>query len=226
MRFAHLASVAALLLFASRGAAQTIPSPYRYVEPTQSVGVFAGWLLTDTGDNGTGPLSGPILGARYTVRLSGPLSGEVGLGTIPTQRTVRRRASAAGDSLRLERVGDVNSLILLGEAGLRFHLTGPRTWNGLAPYTALTAAGVWDVLGSSDLDEALESSQRVDFGPGFAVGVGAGTDWFLSERLSLRLEARDYLWRLTTPPGLTRADEEDTQWTHNLGLTLGIAVYF
>lgn len=227
MRFALWASLAVLFLFAPAGAAQTIPSPYRYVETTQSAGIFAGWLVTDTGENQIGPHSGPILGARYTVRLSGPLSGEVGLATIPSQRTVFRRASAAGDSLRLEAVEDVNSLVLLGEAGLRFHLTGPRTWNGLAPYAALSGGGVWDVLGASEADEALDATQRVEFGPGFAVGGGAGTDWFLSERFVLRIEARDYLWRLTTPQGLTQdGQQEETEWTNNVGLTLGVALYF
>lgn len=227
MRYTLLASFAAFLFWAPQGAAQSIPSPYRYVESTQSASVFAGWLLTDTGDNETGPHSAPLIGGRYTVRLSGPLSGEVGLGIVPSQRTVQRRISAVGDSLRLEPVEDVNALVLMGEAGLRFHLAGPRTWNGLAPYVAASGGGVWDVLGTSSVDETLEETQRVDFGPGFAVGVGAGTDWFLSERLALRLEARDYLWRLTTPPGLTQAgQQEETQWTNNLGLTLGVAVYF
>ncbi len=226
MRHVLPASLALFLLAAGRGEAQDIPSPYRYVESTQSAGAFAGWLATGTGDNEIGPHSGPLLGGRYTVRLSGPLSGEVGFAASPTQRTVRRRVSAAGDSLELEAVGEVNALVLLADAGLRFHVTGPRTWNGLAPYLALTGGAVWDVLGSSDLDGTIEESQRVEFGPGFAVGLGAGTDWFLTERLALRLEARDHLWRLETPAGLTRTQESDTQWTHNPGLTLGAALYF
>lgn len=226
MPFALFASLAALLLSASGGSAQSIPSPYRYIESTQSAGVFAGWLLTSGGNAETAPHSGPIFGPRYTVRLSGPLSGEVGLAASPTQRTVQRRTSATGDSLRLEAVGDVNSLVLLGEAGLRFHITGPRTWNGLAPYTSVTLGAHWDVLGSSEVDQTVEETQRLDFGPGFAVSVGAGTDWFLSERLALRAEARDHVWRLETPAGLTATRQADSQWTHNVGLTLGIALYF
>ena len=227
MRYALLASLAASILFAAGGSAQTIPSPYRYVEDTQSAGPFGGWLVTDRGDNEIGPHSAPIIGGRYTVRLSGPLSGEVGLATIPTQRTVQQRISATGDSLRLQALGDVNSLILLGEAGLRFHITGPRPWTGLAPYASLSAGGVWDALGTSDLEEAVAADQRVEFGPGFAVGAGLGTDWFLSERFVLRVEARDYLWRLTTPIGLTpAARQEETEWANNIGLTLGIAIYF
>jgi len=226
MRHALLAGLAAVLLLAPRGEAQTVPSPFRYIELTQSASGYAGWLLTDRGEPEIGPHSGPIVGGRYTVRLSGPLSGEVGLAASPGERTVLRRLSAAGEALRLEPVDDVTSLVLIGEAGLRFHVTGPRTWNGLAPYAALTAGGVWDVMGRSDAEEGLESSQRVSFGPAFAVGIGAGTDWFLSERLALRLEARDYLWRLQTPEGLTEVRRTQNQWTNNLGLTLGAALYF
>jgi hypothetical protein len=226
MRHALLASLALLLLAAARGEAQAIPSPYRYIELTQSAGAFAGWLATGEGDDEIGPHAGPLVGGRYTVRVSGPLSGEVGLAVSPTQRTVQRRTSAAGDSVTREPVEDVSALVLIGDVGLRFHLTGPRTWNGLAPYLALGGGGVWDVLGESDVDATLESSQRVDFGPAFAVGIGAGTDWFLTERLALRLEARDYLWRLETPAGLTRLQQAETQWTHNVGLTLGAALYF
>jgi hypothetical protein len=83
-----------------------------------------------------------------------------------------------------------------------------------------------DFAGSSDLEEDLAEGEVVDFGPAFAVGVGAGTDWFLTERLSVRLEARNHLWRLTTPQAFTTTGEEDTEWTNNLGLTLGAALYF
>jgi len=226
MRYALRLSLLLLVLCAGRAGAQSVPSPFRYIEPTQSAGAFVGWLVTDRGDLEIGPHSGPILGGRYTIRLSGPLSGEVMAGTIATQRTVQRRASAAGDSVVLEALGETNSLILLADAGLKFHLTGPRTWHGIAPFGVLTGGVLWDALGESDLEGAVEQNQRVDFGPGFAVSIGAGTDWFPTDRLSVRADARDYLWRLGIPEGLTRNQQSQNEWANNLALTLTVSLHF
>jgi opacity protein-like surface antigen len=229
MRLASLLSLAlgaALLAASAPAVAQTIPSPYRYIERTQSLAAFGGYLATDRGDFGIGPHSAPLFGATYTIRFAGPVSGELAVGGIPTERTVVQLLAAAGDSAQLIPLGDVNSFLLSAEAGLRLHLTGPRTFRGFAPYLVATGGLVADLVRDSELEETIEETQRVDFGPAFAVGIGAGTDWFLTERLALRLEARDRLWRITAPEGLTQTRRSESEWTNNLGVTLGAALYF
>ena len=85
---------------------------------------------------------------------------------------------------------------------------------------------ITDIAGRSDLetDANLPETQLIDFGPSFAVGASGGTDWYLSERLSVRAAARAHMWRFTTPAGL--AGTEQTEWLRNVGGTLGFAFHF
>lgn len=223
MSNARLALLAFALLAPSTAFAQAISSPLRYVEETQSLGAFAGYLLTDRGELDLGPHSAPLFGANYTIRFAGPLSGEVSLGGAPSRRTVY--AQAPGDSVPQER-GEVSAFLLLAEAALKFHLTGPRTWHGLAPYGVGGVGLVGDLAGSTALEDEINETQRFDFGPGFAVSLAAGTDWVPSERLAFRIEVRDRLWRLTTPTGLTATGREEAAWTNNFAITLGAALLF
>lgn len=220
MRRIRLLLLLALLVPATSDA-QTIPSPYRYLEESQSLSLHAGYLITDTGKRNLGPQSAPIVGARYNIRFGGPLAGVVGLSFLPSQRTVHTRA---GTDTVLTALGEADAPVLMGEAGLRFQLTGPRTWHGLAPYVTATGGIAMDLAGRDELEEDLPQAQRVEFGPALAVGLSAGTDWFLTERISLRGAARGYLWRLTVPEGLI--GREQSEWLRNFGGTLGVALHF
>lgn len=237
MRLTRPALLLGFALFAGAraAAAQTIPSPFRHIDQTQSPGVFAGYLLTSTGIAITdstsapmGPRSGPLLGVRYQVRASGPLSIEGSVGVTPTDR----RLFAPGfvdDSARVEARDletTVPATVLMGDLGLRFHLTGPRTWNGLAPFVAGMGGVVHDVQGSSSAEEEIESSARFRFGPSFAVGAGLGTDWFPARNASIRVEAQGRLWRMRTPAGFLVGNDERRQWNEVFGLSVGGALHF
>lgn len=204
------------------GAAQTIPSPYRYIEESQNISLFGGYLHLDPGELNVGPQSAPIVGARYNIRFGGPLAGDVALSFLPSQRTIH--AAPVGADSTLIPLGEANAPLLMGEAGLRFQITGPRTWHGLAPYVSATGGLIMDLAGRDDLEEELPENQRVEFGPAFAVGLSAGTDWFLTERISLRAAGQGYLWRMTLPEGLV--GREDSEWLRGLGGTLGVALHF
>jgi hypothetical protein len=226
MRYTPLKIALAATLLAASAEAQTIPSPFRYVETTQAAGLWAGYLRFSQGDLGIRPESAPFFGTQYAIRLTGPLSGTGGLAAIPTRRTVFERVVVSGDEIELEPVGEADMLLLLLEGGLRFVVTGARTWNGLAPYVGATGGVMGNVLGRPSVEDDIPSAQRVSFGPSFAFGVNAGTDWFLTERLSLRTEARHYLWRFTTPEGFTTNQSRTAEWTQNTGITFGAALHF
>jgi hypothetical protein len=206
--------------------AQQIRSPYRYIDERQSLGVYAGYLLTSPGTPEVGPQSAPIFGVRYNLRFTGPLSGEAAISFAPAERQVIT-TNAPPAAFQPQPTGQVQPMnLLVAEAGLRFHVTGPRAWRGLAPYGIATGGVAADLSGQGEADEALPEAQRFRFGPSFAVGVGAGTDWFLTERLSLRLEVRDHIFRLSVPAGLRETGVAEAQWVNNIGFSIGTSLHF
>lgn len=240
MRSPHAALLALVLTLAAGGAleAQNIPSPFRYVETRQSLGAFAGYFWTNpaiepdsiTGEIELGPRSAPLFGVRYGYRLGDPASVEVALGFAPSERRVYRNGGVAGDTaqLRIVDTGETASApLVLAEARLHLNLTGARTWNNLAPFVGVTGGLIAEVGGADGAEEDIPEDERFDFGPGFAVGAEIGTDWFLSERVSVRAELRDVLWRVEVPVGLRRDEREDEgRWTQNFGVALGGAIHF
>jgi opacity protein-like surface antigen len=238
MRFSRTVLLLALSLAAGARAvaAQTIPSPYRYVDETQATGLFAGYLFTDpdlgTSDSTSLPLgvqSGPLFGVRYQVRASGPLSIEGRIGVSPTDRrlfgTELNADSTFTEPVDLETT--VPATLLMADVGITFHLTGPRTWNGLAPFAGLTGGLVGDVQGHQAEEDDIPDEALFRFGPSFAVGAGLGTDWFPTSNASIRVEAQGRLWRTSTPSGFlaTRSDER-SEWNPAVSIIVGGALHF
>ncbi len=205
---------------------QNVPSPFRYIETNIAGGLFGGYLWMDSGDLDLGPTPAPIVGGRFTIHFTGPISGEVDLAYSPSERTVYSRDETVTDELVLVSEGTTEAGLVLANAGLRLQLTGERTWHDLAPFITVGGGIVSDISGSDELEAEIEVAERVDFGPGFAVSLGAGADWFPTEHLSFRVDATDRVWRITVPTGFTASGEEDTDWTHNLGLSLGASLHF
>ena len=74
-----VAPLTAALVLPTVSSAQTIPSPFTYVERKQEFGLFGGYLDAQTGRFGFGPSGGLLSGARYGLELSGPLALEQNL---------------------------------------------------------------------------------------------------------------------------------------------------
>ncbi len=216
-----------LLLGAGTASAQRIPSPYRYVDESQSITLFGGYVLTDAGALELGPRSGPIGGLRYSLRLGGPFNVEASAGYLPTTRIVW---DTAGVDQPPERLGEADLSLLLADASLRFNITGPRTYHGFMPFALLGGGIALAVSEDDDLEEAAElaAGTRFDFGTRFAGHVGAGIEWFAMRRLALRAEARDVFWKLGTPQAFQalELDVPDSEWVQNFVLSLGVAYHF
>ncbi len=128
-----LAAAALLALAAGTGAAQSIPSPIRYIEQKQGLQPFAGYVfsnpsldLSDSVSVDIGIRPAPIFGLGYQLRLSGPLSLQASVGYIAGQRDVFL-AEASADSGTITPIATnrrVNAGVLLADAGFLFHLTG------------------------------------------------------------------------------------------------------
>ncbi|HYJ78427.1 MAG TPA: hypothetical protein VEW03_02400 [Longimicrobiaceae bacterium] len=221
----------AVVALAAPAAAQEIRSPMRYIEPASSFGLFAGYVFTDSelrldslSSVALGPQSAPIFGARYQLRLGGPLSGMVSLGVIPSKREVFL-AEPNADSTAITPISTGNTVsapVVLVETGLLFGITGPRAWNGLAPFAGVTAGVATEVGGTSEAEEDIPDGERYSFGPSIAVGVRLGTDFYLTPRAALRLELVGRLWRESAPGGfLNSRQAKVTEWNGASSVQLG-----
>lgn len=152
---------ATLLTLARPGAAQQITSPYRYVDESQSVSLFGGYMWPSQGDLGLGPNPGPLGGGRYSIRVSGPFTVQGTVGYLPTDRTVRDTTRVGGQHLR---VGQADIGILLLDASLRFNVTGPRTFHNLMPYLLFGGGTAIEVTGDNEADEDVAADAIFDFG--------------------------------------------------------------
>lgn len=208
-------------------AAQSIPSPYRFIEERQEVGVFAGLFHGDAGEYGFGPGPGPAAGIRYGIELTGPLGLE-GLTTfVPTTRDVINPGRPEGD----RKVEEAEVALVLFEARLRFALTGRRTWHGFQPYAFIGAGLGFDAQGAQSEDLVLAEDDRFDFGTRFQASGGGGIRFMLGRRWVLRADAALLLYELDTPSGFFDEDRDlgvvpESEWVNSTTVTLGLAFRF
>lgn len=216
------AAVAGLfLLVAAPASAQSIPSPYEYLERRQEIGPFVGQMSAGTGRFGYAPSGGLLYGGRYAIELSGPLSFEGLVAGTRTTREVVDPSRVEGDRI----LGEVDTPIMLIDVGFRFTLTGRRSWHGLAPFIAAGGGLAIDMGDKAGLDERLLPEDVFDFGNSFVGTIGGGTRWFLTERIALRADGIFSLWKVDTPPGFSDPDRDfenvsDGEWLAGTSYTL------
>ena len=217
-----IATSSALLLTASLEA-QSIPSPFEYLERRQELGGFFGTMDAGTGRFDYGPSGGITYGARYALELTGPLALEGLAGVVEGDRNVVDPSRVEGDRI----IGESSTRILTLDAGLRFTFTGRRSWHGLAPFISLGGGIALDLKNASELDETLLPADVFDFGNSFHGTLGAGTRWFVTDRIAARVDGIFSLWKLDTPPGFSDPNRDfesvaDGEWVagQTLSLTL------
>lgn len=211
-----------LVLAVAPAGAQTISSPYRFLDHSQSAGLVGGYIVTDAGRLDLGPESSPLVGARYTLRLGGAFSLEALATLIPTTRQVV-------DTTAIDvPVGEADLTILSTMAALRFNVTGPRTWYGFQPYLLAGLGFAFELSGTAPAEVRILPDARFDFGTRFAGQVGAGVEWFAARRLSIFADARDVFWKLKIPAGIRRQDVNlpADEWVQNFQFQLGAAYHF
>lgn len=199
----------------SEAQAQSIDSPYRFIETGQSLGVYAGYGFTSTGALDLGPRSAPIFGPRFTIRVSGPFSVDASAGWMVTKRTVWDTIPA---DTSLRAIGEADMEILSVTTAMRFDLTGPRTWHRLQPFVLLGGGLAFDLAGDAEVEQTMPENVKFDFGTRFTGVAGGGVEVHVSQRITAALDARAQLWKLNTPepflfgePGLYRPPDEWTQ---------------
>ncbi len=208
-------------------AAQSIPSPYRFIEERQEIGVFAGLFHGDAGQYGFGPGPGPMSGIRYGLELTGPLGLEALASFVPTTRDVINPGREEGD----RKVEEAEVALVLFEARLRFALTGRRTWHGFQPFAFIGAGLGFDAQGDQSEDLVIPPDDRFDFGTRFQASGGGGVRFLLGRRWVLRADAALLLYELQTPSGFFDEDRDlgvvpEKEWVNSTTVTLGFAFRF
>lgn len=230
-----LAVLAAVALVPSPAAAQQITSPYDFVENSMAVWGFGSAVFADRGTIDVGPGSGYGGGIGFTARISGPFNFDARAAYVPTSRTVYDVLPADSAAVRedpmvgLSPIGTADLSLLLMDASLRFDVTGPRTWHRLQPYVLLGVGAALRVASDNEAaEEGLSEDLRVRFENGFTGHVGAGVEAYLSDRLSLRADARDVLWKVHVPDGFLVDGRiiDDEEWVQTAHLSLGLAFRF
>ena len=226
-RLPGLALASALLLAPTPGSSQMIPSPYRFIESRHDAGFFMGVLKENRGTLRMGPGGGLVTGGRYGIHATGPLTFEASTFLLVADREVYAPTSSGG----LQRLGTADSYVGSAELLVRLTVTGSRTWHGLAPFLLAGAGLIGDFAGPSDLESEFRAGERYDFGPAVIGTLGAGTRWYLTDRVSLRLDGVFHLWRLKTPRSfLQQVTElgplEEHEWPGIVGIVGGVNLGF
>lgn len=236
MKRSIFAVLAAVALNASPADSQAITSPYDFVENSMAVWGFGSAVFTDRGPLDVGPGSGYAAGLGFTIRVNGPFNFDTRLAYLPTSRRVFDVEPSDSVLVRedptvgINQIGTADLDLLLLDASLRFDVTGPRTWYRLQPYALIGAGAVLRIASDNSAEEAIEedSDILVRFRNGFTGHVGAGVEWHLSDRLTLRADARNTLWKVHLPDGFFVDGRIVTQeeWVQSAHLSLGLGFRF
>lgn len=218
--------------------AQSITSPYEFVDRKKDLGFFVGYIFTDRGAAELGPKAGPLMGAAFSVRVSDPIAVSFIGAFFPAERDVVD-PKAEDASQRVVGTADLDLLLLTGRLNLQ--LTGSRTWHNITPYIygglgiAIETGGAPVCLPGATIHpecQLLLPRERFEFGTSFVGQFGIGAFWLPGKRFGLRFTADDSIWKLDTPVGFY--DETSTvfpvpsasDWTNNFQLTAGLFFWF
>ena len=204
MSVTRIVATAIVLLISSRSAAagQTIPSPYRFFETRQELSAFGGQISPGTGRFGYGPGPGQMVGVRYGLELSGPLSVEGVASWIPTTRDVVDPSGFVG----ARTVGSADVQLFAADVRFKLSLTGQRVWHNLNPFLFAGAGMARDFAQADPADLDLDEDDRFEFGAAFMSVLGGGLRWFVKDPWIVRADGGLHLWKLDAPIGFRLVD--------------------
>ncbi|MEW5915861.1 MAG: hypothetical protein AB1762_05625 [Gemmatimonadota bacterium] len=225
-----LRSFTAAAILTATGAAQAqvghLPqrSPYRDVLIKHQLTYFAGYYGGTSDPGRVAPSDGPMIGARYAVRLGGPIFLTTRLAGVFSDRLVVDPTLPPAERL----VGTTNVPLIFGDVGFDLVLTGTKSWHSLSPVINGSVGLAADASGKTD-----KSRYRVgipfllSYGPSLRFTPGDG-------KWSWRLDLTDQFFRIRYPESFflkTGADStylpidaKRSLWRHNWSTTLGLSV--
>lgn len=207
-------------------------SPYRDIRKGHMVTATFGQFGGSGGRFGIGPHDGPVYGLRYDVRSGSTIQFGLGVARGDLKRLIVDPFVEVANRVS----GPVKQTVTFAEANLQFNLTGGKTWHRLAPFVG---AGVGLTLPSG----TPADTSRFELGKKIYFAPFAGVRIFITDRLSLRGEARAVFLKLKYPstfqdePALEPGDPPDnsnavitdgrtSEWTTSSWLLVGLGYSF
>jgi hypothetical protein len=173
-------------------------SPYVDLRRTTGPMFLTGWLGGERGRLKVGHANGRTYTVAFDVPISRPMSFVSSVTYALTERFVIN--PFRDDSVRLS--GPFDDDMLLIDAGLRFNITGGKTWRGFSAYVS-------GALGVAISSGSPPDSGSYKFGKKVTVTPGAGLRFYPSRRFSMLVDARVIAWRLQYPPDYFRVVSSD-----------------
>ncbi len=198
-------------------------SPYRDVYIKHALTYFAGYYSGATDPARVAPNDGPMVGARYAIRLGGPVFFTGRLAAVFTDRSVVDPTLPSAQ----RRVGTTSVPLMFGDVGFDLVLTGSKSWHSLVPAVNASAGLAADLSGKIDKSQfRVGIPLMLSFGPSLRYVPGGKWSW--------RLDVTDQYFRVRYPESYflkTGADStflppdgKRTLWQHNWSATLGASV--
>lgn len=231
---AQLCIVAALCMTAELPAQVGYPpqkSPFRDLERTQELSFFTGWYRAKPDPAQVAPRSGPMIGAHYQWRASGPANLTASLSRVESERNVLDPDATATCTTKpnCKLVGRFRWPLYFADVGLALSLTGARSFWHMVPDLKAGIGLASDFHTKSDVGD-------FGFGTRFAFNWGAGIRWVPGGAYQLRVDFTNHLYSLKYPESYYQSADDNTTiltatqsksvWLNNPGITIGVSYLF
>ena len=208
-------------------------SPYRDLRQTQEVTFFSGYYRAKADPARVAPQSGPIFGALYQWRPSGPMHLNASISRVASQRRVLdpdlpgtcTNVPAADCKL----IDTFRWPLYFIEGGLALSLTGARSFYHLVPEIKAGAGAATDFHTEPDIGDFA-------FGTRFAFNWGAGIRWVPGGALQVRADLSNHLYAIKYPNTyyvaapdqsvIFTSRQSNTAWLNNPSFTIGFSYLF
>lgn len=163
-------------------------SPYHDIRKGHTFTVTYGQFGGSGGRFGIAPHDGQVYGFRYDIRTASPIQLGLGFARAKLQRLIVDPFVELANRVS----GPVDQTVSFAEVNLQLNLTGGKTWHRLAPFAGTGAGITFPTSTPGD-------TSQFKFGHRFYLAPYAGLRIFVTDRLSLRGEARAVFWKLKYP---------------------------
>ena len=199
-------------------------SPYRDLRRSSGVSVMSGYLLGGRGRLGIGHTNG----RTYTISFEIPVGSSISLQPTVSYAETERNVIDPYRNVEERVSGPLPDDMLLVDFGVRFLLTGDKTWRGLTAYASAAIGMASSMSGPRDRG-------NYELGRKLTLNGGLGLRFLPFRNLSLFAETRLTAWRLNYPPDYYRPsspdnipvlfpNDSDSDWTLHPWVSVGLGL--